>query len=115
MKPLSWYRETYIRDKYKCVYCGKDMKNNLDSWLSLQIDHIVPASKGGKDNIENRATSCNVCNLLKLDYLPDNWELITKKQLVDKMSKFIKSKRDKWKIEYKKALKEYEKATFQKG
>ena len=19
-KPLSWYRETYIRDKYKCVY-----------------------------------------------------------------------------------------------
>ena len=73
-KPLSWYRETYIRDKYKCVYCGKDMIERFEDWMSLHIDHIIPVSKGGKDDLNNRVTSCSTCNTQKHTFLPPNYK-----------------------------------------
>lgn len=49
----------FIRDKYECQYCG--------SKEDLEIDHIVPLSKGGNNEDYNLITACHKCNQLKND------------------------------------------------
>lgn len=51
------------RDNYKCVICGRSPANN--DKVKLEVDHIVPVSKGGKNHIENLRTLCDECNLGK--------------------------------------------------
>lgn len=55
-----------------CVYCGKriKIKNSHNSARKLDyasLDHIVPLSKGGADNMENTLASCIQCNSEKKD------------------------------------------------
>lgn len=45
--------------KYKCVYCGVDIRENYS------IDHIVPLSKGGTNDIDNIDLVCKPCNTRK--------------------------------------------------
>jgi hypothetical protein len=49
------------RDNYTCQCCGKVMTDNV----GLQIDHIIPVSKGGKTEPDNLQVLCSVCNLKK--------------------------------------------------
>jgi 5-methylcytosine-specific restriction endonuclease McrA len=49
-----------IRDQYQCQYCGK-RPNQRD----LNLDHVVPRSRGGQDSWENLVVSCRGCNLKK--------------------------------------------------
>lgn len=47
--------------KYKfvpCFVCGR----NVD-WHESSIEHIVPISKGGTDDMENLSISHRICNL----------------------------------------------------
>jgi 5-methylcytosine-specific restriction endonuclease McrA len=53
-------RNLMIRDGHQCQYCGK--KPPL---RDLNIDHILPRSRGGEDTWENLVTACRVCNLRK--------------------------------------------------
>jgi hypothetical protein len=108
-KPLSWYRETYIRDRYKCVYCDKDVKSQFDDWMSIQVDHIIPVSKGGSHDLGNRGTSCNVCNSLKHTYVPENFESMSREELLADIRKYIRGKREVWGARYQEALEEYKK------
>ena len=55
-------RNVMVRDNFACVYCGFD-----ESRKDLNIDHVHPASKGGKNTFENTVTSCKVCNERKDD------------------------------------------------
>ena len=50
----------YLLDKWgrKCIYCGK--KN-----LPLEIEHIIPKSRGGSSRVSNLTISCRKCNLKK--------------------------------------------------
>ena len=48
------------RDKYRCRECGATNKET-----TLEIDHIVPVSKGGTNNINNLQTLCKECNRVK--------------------------------------------------
>ena len=61
------------RDGFKCVYCGRDSKK--DNNIILHIDHLIPRSKGGSDEINNLVTSCIECNLGKGDILLEERKL----------------------------------------
>jgi len=49
------------RDGYKCVVCGKGLKEGVD----LQVDHIKPKDFGGEATIENGQTLCAQHNFIK--------------------------------------------------
>jgi 5-methylcytosine-specific restriction endonuclease McrA len=49
-----------IRDQFQCQYCGRQ-----PSQRDLNLDHVVPRSRGGHDSWENLVVSCRVCNLKK--------------------------------------------------
>ena len=54
----------YERDGKACRYCGR-----TDARLS--IDHVVPRSKGGSDELENLVVACTPCNSRKSCRTPD--------------------------------------------
>lgn len=54
--------EIFKRDGFKCTYCGQNPPQ-----VVLEIDHIIPKSAGGKDEIVNLTTSCFDCNRGKSD------------------------------------------------
>jgi len=49
--------EVFKRDSFTCQYCGRKSPNVL-----LEIDHIKPVSKEGKNDILNLITACKDCN-----------------------------------------------------
>lgn len=51
--------------------CNKKIDNKAKN--SFHIDHIVPVSKGGKNEIGNIQCLCPVCNLKKSNKMPDVW------------------------------------------
>jgi len=53
-------RNLMIRDQFQCQYCGR-----RPSQRDLNVDHIVPRSRGGQDSWENLVVSCRTCNLRK--------------------------------------------------
>lgn len=62
-KSVSWSKKNVmLRDSYKCVYCG--------STKELNIDHIMPKSRGGKNTFENTVASCQGCNNYKGNRTP---------------------------------------------
>ena len=61
----SWPKEMteyiWTRDEGTCIYCGRP---------GLQIDHVVPVSKGGPTIQGNGVLSCGHCNGKKHDRFP---------------------------------------------
>lgn len=51
------------RDGFTCQYCGANTKDNPG--LLLEVDHIIPVSRGGKSVEENLQTLCKRCNRKK--------------------------------------------------
>ena len=51
-------KQIYYRDHYTCKCCGKYN-------VRLEIDHIIPISRGGKTEIGNLQTLCHDCNKKK--------------------------------------------------
>lgn len=49
--------EIFKRDSFTCLYCGSRPPE-----VVLEIDHVIPISKGGTSDPCNLATSCNACN-----------------------------------------------------
>jgi 5-methylcytosine-specific restriction endonuclease McrA len=53
-------RNLMIRDSFQCQYCGRSPTQR-----DLNVDHVVPRSRGGLDSWENLVVSCRTCNLRK--------------------------------------------------
>lgn len=71
--------EVFKRDSFTCQYCGNESPDVL-----LEIDHIDPVSKGGKNNILNLITACKDCNRGKTNIkLNDNSLLKKQKKQLD--------------------------------
>lgn len=52
--------EIFARDGFICSYCG-----NWFPVSQLEVDHVIPVSKGGTDEDSNLTTSCINCNRSK--------------------------------------------------
>ncbi|MGH7285477.1 MAG: HNH endonuclease, partial [Polyangiaceae bacterium] len=59
-------RNLMFRDGFQCQYCAK-----RPALRDLNIDHVIPRSRGGADTWENLVTACRNCNLKKGWKLPD--------------------------------------------
>lgn len=55
--------EILSRDNYTCQKCGASQRNEPN--LLLEVDHIIPISKGGITSVENLQTLCWRCNRSK--------------------------------------------------
>ena len=91
-------RTLFGRDRHICAYCGK----HFVSHNNLSRDHILPKSRGGKNEWMNVVTACKDCNsnkgsktlkearmeLLYVPYVPNHFEnmiLQNRNILVDQM------------------------------
>lgn len=72
--PGAWKRRTIPvqtrwaavqRDGHRCVACGASPANRAG--VELQIDHVVPVSRGGTNDLENLRTLCRECNVGRSD------------------------------------------------
>lgn len=51
------------RDGFRCCVCGATASDGV----KLEVDHIIPVSKGGKSTMDNLQTLCERCNRGKRD------------------------------------------------
>ncbi|WP_205664683.1 RNA-guided endonuclease IscB [Ammonifex thiophilus] len=66
---LSGYEvREYLLEKYgrRCAYCGKED-------VPLEVDHVVPKSRGGTDRVSNLTLACRECNRAKGNRLLQEW------------------------------------------
>ncbi len=56
----------YLRDKNTCQYCGTGYPKG-----ELNLDHVIPRSRGGKSRWDNVVCSCIDCNRRKGGSLPE--------------------------------------------
>ena len=63
------------RDGNACVYCSRKQGEYAPTETArdgyLHIDHVIPLTNGGTDDISNLATACAVCNMFKSDRTPE--------------------------------------------
>jgi 5-methylcytosine-specific restriction endonuclease McrA len=73
-------KNLYLRDNYTCQYCNEPFDDD-----ELSIDHVIPKSRGGKNEWTNLVTSCNTCNWYKgskiikpicVPYKPDYYSML---------------------------------------
>jgi 5-methylcytosine-specific restriction endonuclease McrA len=55
----------FLRDKHVCQYCGESYSRQ-----ELNLDHVLPRSRGGKTTWENVVCCCVHCNHRKGGHLP---------------------------------------------
>jgi len=88
--------KVFKRDHFECQYCGLDGLHRFNNWLILTIDHIHPHARGGSRSMENLATACQPCNVIK-----------GKRHFAsrDEAKKYILAKREEWREQYNATVK----------
>lgn len=73
-----------IRDEFTCQYCGDRLPMR-----KLEMEHVLPKSRGGKTGWNNIVMACTDCNSRKGDRTPEEagMELINGRQHVRKPKK----------------------------
>lgn len=64
----KYYGRHYLKDRFEflkkfnftCQYCGRKAPE-----VVFHIDHIIPRSKGGNNNLSNLTLACDDCNIGK--------------------------------------------------
>lgn len=80
----------YAKDGYRCKKCGR-VSNDLE------IDHIIPISKGGKSTFDNLQTLCRSCNKAKSNYIErDSFDVGTNTLICPKCGAPLKLKKGKY-------------------
>ena len=67
-------RNIFFRDRNRCQYCGKVFMQ-----AELNLDHVVPLSRGGTSSWENVVCACLPCNVRKGNRTPDESGMKLKK------------------------------------
>jgi 5-methylcytosine-specific restriction endonuclease McrA len=63
-----------VKWDHHCAYCGQGN-------VPLQVEHVLPRSRGGTDSVSNLVLACEACNIAKgtrriEDFLEDNPEVL---------------------------------------
>lgn len=63
---MNWIRQEkrlaiYMRDGFACAYCGV----SVEQGAALQLDHVLPVERDGKNDATNLVTACERCNNAK--------------------------------------------------
>lgn len=66
--PLS-RKALFQRDSFTCQYCGTKPGK-------LEVEHVIPRSKGGRNVWQNVTTACRACNAKKRDRTPEEAGMI---------------------------------------
>ena len=64
-KRSKWvYTRTRLAEaqNWKCCFCGSRMTEVRGKNNSVTVEHVIPVTLGGSDDIENLVASCNACN-----------------------------------------------------
>mmetsp|Transcript_10223 Transcript_10223/g.19653 ORF Transcript_10223/g.19653 Transcript_10223/m.19653 type:complete len:207 (-) Transcript_10223:244-864(-) len=64
-------RRVFERDGFHCRFCQKCFEAS-----ELTIDHYIPVSEGGSNDIQNLVTACLSCNSKKGSSMPENFKTI---------------------------------------
>jgi len=74
-KPISpkLVHETFKRDGFRCVHCGRSANDGI----ILELDHIIPVAGGGTNDPGNLQTLCRRCNRGKSDTHPGDYSFTT--------------------------------------
>jgi len=65
-----------LRDGYRCAYCG-------DRKPPFELEHIIPRSRGGGNQLSNLAFACPPCNQIKANKLPHKTENKTMQKRIE--------------------------------
>ena len=55
----------YLRDKFQCQYCGRDLRAARRDEVTL--DHLICRNAGGSHCPSNLVTACRTCNSKRQD------------------------------------------------
>jgi 5-methylcytosine-specific restriction endonuclease McrA len=64
-------RNVFLRDNFTCQYCG-----GRPAVRDLNLDHVLPRSRGGTSSWDNLVTSCRTCNVKKGYATPEECGMI---------------------------------------
>jgi hypothetical protein len=81
------------RDGVSCRACGEDCLTEGDQYhkLSINLDHIIPISKGGHNAPYNIQILCRGCNITKSNNISSADYLLAKKMWPEDIQQFVKS------------------------
>ncbi len=65
----------FMRDQYTCQYCARELPK-----AQLNLDHVMPRSRGGKTSWDNVVTSCLTCNRIKGNRTPQEAQMPLRKK-----------------------------------
>lgn len=85
--------KVFKRDGYRCVRCGASNKEKR-----LEVDHIIPISRGGTNDIGNLQTLCWECNKDKGSVVPDlglKYDIEIKENELKTLNRLIKENKNK--------------------
>lgn len=87
-------RNVAIRDKSKCQYCARVLKQD-----EYTYDHVKPVSRGGKSTWKNLVLACVECNMHKANRTPEEAGM---RLLTEPMKPSISDERFKFRLSIKK-------------
>ena len=62
------------RDGWCCTYCDSPLDGHDTSLPPPQVDHVLPKSRGGGNELANLALACGPCNMSKSARTPEEWK-----------------------------------------
>ncbi len=64
----AWIKHLLIEQSGYCVLCGETL-----DYEDFHVDHIMPKSRGGGNNLDNLELLCSKCNRSKFDMTPEEY------------------------------------------
>ncbi len=99
----SFFSAIFHRDHHRCVYCGRDLLSDYETFALATEDHLLPKKHGGADDDSNRVIACSLCNSLKGWYVPEGGKDLYDSKIeeyIRKVREHIAEQREKRRIDY---------------